>query len=205
MVQNHATLDLIKNRRATRHFDPAYKMSLSEIQELIETARFAPTAFNLQNVRFVIVEDMKVRKQIREIAWDQPQVTDASALIVMTADVEAWKKDVARCWKDAPEKVRNLYANELIPGYYKGRPEVQRDEAFRSASLASYALMLTAEASGLHSCPMDGFDFAKLAKIIDLPKDHVIVMMLAIGKRAKDPEPRPGVLRTKELIRINRF
>ena len=87
------------------------------------------------------------------------------------------------------------YAKFMLPEivkYYEGKPQVERDEAFRSAGIVAQTLMLTAESMGYHSCPMDGFDFDAVGELINLPDDHVIVMFVAIGKKTKEAWPKPG-------------
>lgn len=198
------TLEAIQSRRAIKHYDPAHRMSEVEIRQLLEAAMQAPTAFNIQNWRFVTVIDPEVRKQIRAVAWDQAQVTDASLLIVLCADKDAWKKEAARYWKNAPQPVQDF----LVPAigqYYEGRDQVQRDECMRSCGLAGMTLMLAAKAMGYDSCPMDGFDFDAVAKIINLPGDHVISFMIAIGKGTQPAWPKPGQLAYDEVVIQNTF
>lgn len=193
------TLEAIQSRRAIKHYDPAHRMTDAEIRQLLEAAMQAPTAFNIQNWRFVTVLDPEVRKQIRAAAWDQAQVTDSSLLIVLCADQEAWKKDPARYWVNAPQPVQDF----LVPAigqYYEGRDQVQRDECMRSCGLAGMTLMLAAKAMGYDSCPMDGFDFDAVAKIIKLPEDHVISFMIAIGKGTQPAWPKPGQLPYDEVV-----
>ncbi len=198
------TLEAIQSRRAIKHYDPAHRMSEAEIRQLLEAAMQAPTAFNIQNWRFVTVIDPEVRKQIRAVAWDQAQVTDASLLIVLCADKDAWKKEAARYWKNAPQPVQDF----LVPAigqYYEGRDQVQRDECMRSCGLAGMTLMLAAKAMGYDSCPTDGFDFDAVARIINLPGDHVISFMIAIGKGTQPAWPKPGQLAYDEVVIQNTF
>ena len=72
------TIEAIESRRAIKNYDPAHRMSPEEERRLLELALLSPTAFNIQNWRFVIVRDRETRKKIRAAAWDQAQVTDAS-------------------------------------------------------------------------------------------------------------------------------
>lgn len=198
------TLDAITARRAIKHYDPAHRMTEEEIKTLLNAALQSPTAFNIQHWRFVTVIDPEVRKQIRAVAWDQAQVTDASLLIVLCADKDAWKKDAARYWKDAPQPVQDF----LVPAigqYYEGRDQVQRDECMRSCGMAGMTLMLAAKAMGYDSCPMDGFDFDAVAKIIKLPEDHVISFMIAVGKGTQPAWPKPGQLPYEEVVIQNSF
>jgi nitroreductase len=193
------TLEAIQSRRAIKHYDPAHRMTETEIRQLLEAAMQAPTAFNIQNWRFVTVLDPEVRKQIRAAAWDQAQVTDSSLLIVLCADKDAWKKEPARYWVNAPQAVQDF----LVPAigqYYEGRDQVQRDECMRSCGLAGMTLMLAAQSMGYESCPMDGFDFDAVAKIIKLPDDHVISFMIAIGKGTQPAWPKPGQLPYDEVV-----
>jgi nitroreductase len=198
------TLEAITARRAIKHFDPDHRLTEAEIRQLLEAAMQAPTAFNIQHWRFVTVTDPELRKQIRTVAWDQAQVTDASLLIILCADKDAWKKDAARYWKGAPQPVQDILV-PAIGGYYQDREQVQRDECMRSTGLAGMTLMLAAKAMGYDSCPMDGFDFDAVAKLIKLPEDHLISFMIAIGKGTQPAWPKPGQLSYDEVVIPNTF
>ena len=102
------TLDAIYQRRSIKHYDPEHRFSDGELNQLLNAAIQSPTSFNMQNWRFVLVQDPELRKEIRAAAVDQAQVTDASLLFVLTADVKAWQKDPARYWQNAPAEVNEL-------------------------------------------------------------------------------------------------
>lgn len=198
------TLSAIEQRRAIKHYDTTHRMSDDEVRRLLSLAMLSPTAFNIQNWRFVVVRDPELRRQIRAVAWDQAQVTDASLLIVLCADLKAWERDPARYWRNAPQPVRDF----LVPAigqYYSGRDQVQRDEAMRSCGIAAQTIMLAAKAMGYDTCPMDGFDFDAVGKLIHLPSDHVISMMIAVGKATKEAWPRGGQLDYDEVVITDRF
>ncbi len=164
----------------------------------------SPTAFNIQHWRFVVVNDPELRQQIRPLAWDQAQITDSSLLIILTADLKAWEKEPTRYWQNADAAVQDFMV-PAIKTYYEGKEQVQRDEAFRSMGIAAQTLMLSAKAMGYDSCPMDGFDFDAVAKLINLPNDHVIGLFVAIGKGIKEAWPRPGQLSMDEVVIENMF
>ena len=196
--------EAIEARRSIKHYDPEHTMPDEDARQLLELAMQAPTAFNIQHWRFVTVKDPELRKEIRAVAWDQAQVTDASLLIVMCADRDAWKKDAQRYWGGAPQEVQDI----LVPAidvYYDGKPDVQQDECMRSCGLAGMAIMLAAKEMGYDSCPMDGFDFDAVAKLINLPEDHVISFMIAVGKGTKPSWPKPGQLAFDEVVIEDRF
>ncbi|MGK7918548.1 MAG: nitroreductase family protein [Trichodesmium sp.] len=197
-------LDAIYQRRAVKHYDPNHKITPEEEQKLLETTIQAPTSFNIQHWRFVILRDPELRKQVRQLGFDQAQITEASLLILFTADVKAWEKEPERYWKNAPEQVAKQLVGMIEP-FYQGREWLQLDEAQRSIGMAMQTLMLTAKAMGYDSCPMIGFDIEKLAELINLPKDHVMGPMVAIGKKVKDSWPKPGQLPLSELVIENKF
>lgn len=196
--------EAILARRSVKHFDPDHRMSEAEVTQLIEAGMQAPTSFNIQHWRFVTVLDPELRKQIRAVGNDQAQMTDASLLIVMTADVDAWKKDPARYWVHAPTEVAELLVNWMGP-FHEGKPQLQRDEAQRSIGMAMQTIMLTAKAMGYDSCPMIGFDQEAVAKLIHLPADHCMGPMIAVGKGTKQPWPKPGQLPIDQVRFVDRF
>lgn len=196
--------EAIGRRRAVKRFDPAQRMGADEIDALLRLAILSPTAFNMQNWRFVLVTDPALRREIRAVSWDQAQVTDAALLVVLCADLLAWQRQPDRYWRDAPREV----ADFLVPAmdrYYRDRPQAQRDEAMRSCGIAAQTLMLAATAMGYDSCPMDGFDFDAVGRLIDLPEDHVIALFVAIGKPVQPANRRGGQLPLEEVLVWNRF
>lgn len=194
----------IQARRAIKQFDASHRMTAAEIEELMSLALLSPTAFNIQHWRFVLVQDPQLREAIRSVSWMQPQITDASLLVVICADVKAWEKEPDRYWKNASDDVREGIV-AAIDEYYRGHPQTERDEAMRSCGIAAQTLMLAAQEMGYDSCPMDLSDFDKVAKLIRLPEDHVLAMFVAIGKRVREPWPRAGQLPMDEVVVRDRF
>jgi nitroreductase len=194
----------IEKRRAIKQYNPDHQMTDDEINELLSLAILSPTAFNIQNWRFVLVRDAELRSKIRELAGDQAQITDASLLIILCADLKAWERDPARYWKGAPNDVQD-YMVPATDAYYRNKDQVQRDEAMRSCGIAAQTLMLAAMSMGYESCPIIHFDFEKVAELINLPEDHVITMIMVIGKGTKDALPRSGRLALDEVVIQNSF
>ena len=196
--------EAIEARRAVKAYDPEHSMTQAEIDRLMGLAMLAPTAFNIQNWRFVLVTDPALRAQIREVAWNQAQVTDASLLIILTADLNSWNKDPQRYWRLVDKPVQDFLV-PAIDGYYRGKAQVQRDEAMRSCGIAAQTLMLAAKEMGYDTCPMDGFDFDAVGKLINLPADHAIAMFVVVGKAVQPPYPRSGPVTMDEAVVHNRF
>lgn len=189
----------IRERRAVKHYDPDHKISDEEIDQIIDLAIQAPTSFNIQHWRFVNVKDTSKRAELQKAAWDQAQVTEASAVFVICGDLLAWDKDPARYWKDAPQAAQDILVPMIQP-FYEGREWIQRDEVMRSIGFAAQNMMLAAKSMGYDSCPMIGFDQDEVAKIINLPEDYAIGMILSIGKAIKPAWPKPGQLPMSDVL-----
>lgn len=197
-------LTAVKERRAVKHYDPEFEIPKEDISKLLEHAIESPTSFNIQNWRFVLVEDKEQREKLQEAAWGQEQVTKASLVFVMCADLKAWAKEPQRYWKNAPQEAQDMLIPMIMP-FYEGKEWQQRDEAMRSVGIAAQTIMLCAKEMGYDSCPMIGFDPEKVAELINLPEDHVICMMLVVGKATKQAWPKPGQLELEEVLIKNTF
>ena len=199
------TTEAVYKRRAVKHFDATHTFTEDEERKLLEATIQAPTSFNIQHWRFIIFRDTELRARIRkEFGNDQAQMTDASLLILFTADVKAWQKKPERYWVNAPKEVSDLLVNWMGP-FHEGREWLQRDEAQRSIGMALQTLMLVAEDMGYQSCPMIGFDIEKVAEIVNLPEDYIMGPMVAIGKGIKETWPKPGQLSLDEIVFENTF
>lgn len=198
------TIQAIKSRRSVKHFDANHQMPQETKDQILSLAMLSPTAFNIQHWRFVVVEDQALRAKIREAAWDQAQVTDSSLFIILCADKKAWEKDPKRYWKNAPSEVQDFMV-PAITNYYTDKDQTQRDETMRSCGIAAQTLMLTAKALDYDSCPMDGFDFDEVGKLINLPQDHVVVQFVAIGKAVQEARARGGQLKFDEVMIKDKF
>jgi nitroreductase len=146
------TFDAIKERRSVKHYDPNHKITDEEVNQLLSLAVLSPTSFNMQNWRFVTVKDSEVRKQIRAAAWDQAQVTDASMLLVVCADLKSWKDNPGQYWVNVPKEAQEFLVPAMRP-FYEGKDQLQRDEAMRSCGIAAQTIMLAAKAMGYDSNP----------------------------------------------------
>jgi nitroreductase len=196
--------EAIETRRSVKAYDPHHKMPQQEIDQLMQLAMLSPTAFNIQHWRFVLVNDPVLRHQIRAVSWNQAQVEEASLLIVLVADVNAWQKAPERYWQNAPKAAADMLV-PAIKNYYTGNETAQRDEAMRSCGMAAMTIMLAAKGMGYDTCPMDGFDFDAVAKLINLPNDHIPTMFITVGKALKPAMPRGGQLAMDEVVIHNTF
>lgn len=190
---------IIEKRRSVRQFDETHVMPDEDLHAIIDAARLTPTSFNIQNWRFVAIRDRGIKEKIKRAAWDQAQVSVNSALIVLTADLKAWDRETHRYW-DANGSDTAIHMANMTRNFYKGREDVQRDEAMRSIGMAATAIMLKATDLGYATSPMIGFDPAAVGTAINMPADHAIGMMIAVGKPVAEPYPKTVLPRGDVLI-----
>ena len=196
--------DSIQVRRVVKHFDPDHKMTKKMRDKLLSTALLFPASFNIQKWHFVVVDDPEQRLRIREASWDQKQVTDASMLIILCTDLEAWRKESLHCW----HRVQESYDEFLAPSrrsIYSRLDPMQRDEVMRSCGIVAQTLMITARSMGYDSCPMEGFDAEDVGDLINIPEDHAVCMFVVIGKSIGEALPLGDNLPMEEVVVTDTF
>ena len=198
------TFEAINTRRAIKKFDSTYKMTPEQVNLLMELTILSPTSYNQQNWRFITVTDQLIKEQISKAARGQAQPSDGSLVIILCGNMNAWKEDPLRYWKNSTSEKQELVKNSLKKKY-EDNPQNQRDEAMRSCGFAGQTIMLAARQMGLDSCPMVGFEYDELAKIINLPENHLIVLMIVVGKAAEPANPRGGQLSIDKVVFENGF
>ena len=196
--------EAIDARRSVKHYDPDHVMPEQDLAELIRLTKLAPSSFNMQNYRILVVRDPEIRQQIRAAAWDQPQVTDASVLFILCADLTAHQENPSTYWAHAPQEVQDILGPMIQP-FYEGKDTLIRDEAMRSSALAGMTLMLAAKDMGYDSCPMIGFDGEKVAELINLPRHYALSFMIPVGKQAQPGWERGDRLADDRLVAYDKF
>jgi nitroreductase len=182
---SNSVIDAIKERRTTNLFDPSRDIDDEQISDLVHVATKAPTSFNLQNWRFIAVHTAEAKARLRSVAWNQAKVTEAAVTFIICGQMADYRVLPDRL---APSVEAGFMPAAMIPGWegaakslYFEQPQRQRDEAIRSATFGAGALIYAAQALGLGSSPMIGFDADAVAKEFDLAPDEVPVLLLAVG------------------------
>lgn len=199
------TFEAIEQRRSVKYYDKNHIMSEEEIHKLLSLALLSPTSFNVQHWRFVVIDrrDPDLRKSMRDAAFGQAQAEDASIVVVLCASLNAWQNP-KRYWHLAPQPVLD-YMVPAITNCYKDNPELALSEAQRSCGIAGQTIMLAAKAMGYDSCPMAGFDPDMVGDLIHVPEDHIVNMLITVGKAAQPARPRSGQLSYEEVVFRQRF
>ncbi|MCB1152090.1 MAG: nitroreductase family protein [Deltaproteobacteria bacterium] len=177
-------IEAIETRRSCHNFIPDRTISRETIERLIELACLAPSSFNLQPWKFLVILDEERRQKIREISYNQKQASESSALVIVLADTrpERYAEEIFANWVEqgyyTPDR-----AEKSLSGlqYAYGTDEARVAYAMRNSSFAAQNLMLAAHGMGLATCPMIGFDKKKLTEYLGVGDGWVISFYIALG------------------------
>ena len=207
MSETHPFFELIRQRCSVERFDPSRSLSDEQIRELVADASCTPSSFNLQHWRFLAVTADQDKDDLCAIAFGQEQVKQASVTFVVLGDLQAldtMPEINRRAVEQGALPQGKADAWERLAGGIYGDPALARDEALRSASLASMTLMLAAEARGLASGALSGFDAARLTQEFDLDARYLPVLLIAVGYPLERAEARQPRLEVDEVLRFGR-
>jgi nitroreductase len=201
--------EALQRRRAIRDYDPGFMIPEEVLSKLFELVKLSPSAMNLQPWEFIVVQSPAAKTKLRACASDQYQVELASATVIvlgntdMAAHFEPAYADLLAKGATTPERVEgsrrylHRFDNDL---------RYRELWATRNAALAAMAIMLAAQELGLDSGPMDGFSPAKVMSQFNVPANFLPVMLVTLGKRAKEvPFGRQWRRGYAETVHIDSF
>src|ERR1051326_3531946 len=188
----------VSERRATRHFDPT-PVDEADCLRILEAGRLAPSGYNLQPWRFVVVRNAEQRHRLREAAMGQPKVEEAPTVIVACGDPLGWQQGdlddllkVSQISAEQESTRRNVTKFLSTPGNHGGIGPDLSVWVNRQVMIAFTTMMWMAEALGYDTAPMEGFWEDKVRSVLAIP-DHVrVVALLAIGRRSGEDRPFGG-------------
>lgn len=199
-------ISAIRARTSANNFDPTHVMSAADISALVTLAGEAPSSFNQQNWRAIAVTTAAAKAKLMGLAYGQAKVGDAAVTFIMVGNPGGYK-ELARLFQPmvAGGAMDQAGVDGLVgmaDGMYAASPQMQHDEAIRSAALAGMTLMLAAHAGGLASGPMIGFDAAAVAAEFGLKDGEFAVVLITCGNAAPGNWPRKPRRPVSETLTI---
>ncbi|KHF40446.1 nitroreductase family protein [Halalkalibacter okhensis] len=191
--EKKALYHLMEERHSVKQYQPDYKISRAELEEMLQAATTAPSAWNLQHWRFLVIEDQKKKEELLPIAYYQQQIVDASFVIAVLGDVEA-NKEAEGIYQEAveegfmSEEIKDTLVGQINGAYERGG-SFARDAAFLNASLAAMQFMLAAKAMDYDTCPIGGFKREEFIDQFHVPDRFTPIMLMTVGKAAKEAYP----------------
>lgn len=184
--------DSIEERRAARSFksDPIPDAILEEIFRL---GVRAPSGYNLQPWRFIVVREQENKDKLKACAFNQRQVGEAPVVLICCGDRRASSlENIDSVIKLAEEQgaMNDAYAEYMrsnIPPFFENQPSFDSMEAWinRHTMLAVAHLMIAAKSFGVDSCPMEGFVAAQVKEAFQIPEEVDVCCLLALGFAAE--------------------
>jgi nitroreductase len=192
---NKTLSQAIQERRATPSFDGS-PIPAEDLRQILDAGLHAPSGYNLQPWRFVVVQSTEQKKKLRTASYNQGKVEEASAVIVACGDADGWRKDLELVLEKGrkggmPESYA-AQAQSSVPNYMSSFSSGQMQGWLnKQVMLAFTHMMLMAEVMGYDTAPMEGFEQDKVHEVLRLPLSYWVVALLAVG-HSKGPDKFDG-------------
>ena len=175
----------IQERRATTSFDGTL-IPGEDLRQILDAGLHAPSGFNLQPWRFIVVQSPEQKKKLRAASYNQGKVEEASAVIVACGDADGWRRDLDLMLElgrkgGMPESYA-AQAESSVPNYMLSFSGVQMQGWLnKQVMLAFTHMLLMAEVLGYDTAPMEGFEQERVHEVLRLPMSYWVVALLAVG------------------------
>jgi nitroreductase len=177
--------DAIGGRRATPSFDGA-PIPAEDLEKILKAGLYAPSGYNMQPWRFVVVRSAEQKKRLRAASYNQAKVEEASAVIVACGDADGWRKDLDEMLEmgragGMPESYA-AQAQSSVPNYMSSFTSDQMKQWLNKQVMLAYThMLLMAEVLGYDTAPMEGFEQERVHEALRLPLSYWVVALLAVG------------------------
>lgn len=200
----------IVQRRSIKTFKPD-PIAPDLLKHLIELTVAAPSSWNLQDWRIVVVQDTEQRQALCTAAFNQVQIIQAPVTFVFGADASAWKKDQTPIYEQAiangawTESTVD-YFKKAVPQFQENLADKQREYAVKDATIAATHLVLAAQSLGLSTCLMNGWTEDQVKEAIGAADDPdlAIAVLVSVGYAA-EPRLNPGRLPLSHNVFVDRI
>jgi nitroreductase len=204
-MKTHRMLGVIEQRISANQFDAWHTLDDALVAELVRLATRAPTAYNLQNWRFVAAKSPEAKTKLCALAYGQTKVSNAAVTFIVCGvmpDHETLPQRLMPFVEAGHMRAETVASWQAGARAKYADPREARDEAVRSASLGAAALIYAAEAMGFVSSPMGGFDPEGVAREFGLAADELPVMLIAVGRSAPGNWPQKPRRPLSEVLKI---
>jgi nitroreductase len=175
----------VRERRATPSFD-ATPIPPDDLYRILEAGLSAPSGYNMQPWRFIVVQTDEQKKRLRAASYNQGKVEEASAVIVACGDADGWRKDLdLMLYQGLEGGMPEGYADQArnsVPNYLSSFSTGEMHAWLnKNVMIAFTHMMLMAEVMGYDTAPMEGFEQQKVHEVLRLPMSYWVVALLAVG------------------------
>lgn len=196
------------DRRATSHFKPD-PVPDEYLEAILQFAAQAPSGYNLQPWRFIVVREKENRERLKKAAFNQQKIGEAPIVLIAFAIKNDWKNHIETILQEGVR--RGFGKPEMVPGLKKQASDFLEKQVpanvwvNRHTMIAFTTMMLVAEAYGLDTAPMEGFDAAAVKREFGLPENAEVIALLAIGFGKEPDKPYAGRFALSEFVHHEHF
>lgn len=189
--------EIYENRRSVNFFDKDKKLDNNTLENIINLAVLAPSAFNLQPWKIIAVKSEEAKKRLYPLAFNQPKILEAPVTLIIAGDKagylpdkEAWSTFEAQAGKEGTDGAKQ-FAHLL----YATTEERKIKFAESNGGLLGMSIMYAAQYYGVDSHPINGIDFDGIQKEFKLGEDKNVVMLISLGYFDKSHQLYPRLKR----------
>lgn len=199
---------VLLERRASSHFKPDV-VPEEYLETILQFAAQAPSGYNLQPWRFIVVRENENRERLQRAAFNQQKVSEAPVVVIFYAIKDDWKNYIDAIFQEGAR--RGVGKPEMVPQIKKQASDFLRNVVPQSiwvnrhTMIAFTTMMLVAESYGLDTAPMEGFDPAAVRKEFGIPENAEVIALLAIGFGAEPDKAYGGRLALSEIVSEEHF
>ncbi len=199
--------ELLLDRRATNHFTDE-EVPEEYLNAILQLGTQAPSGYNLQPWRFIVVRGAENRQRLQQVAFNQPKVGEAPVVIIAVGMKEEWKERASEVFRAGAE--RGMGRPENVEKAAQGAIQFisTLDPALwvnRHTMIGFTTIMLVAEAYGFDTAPMEGFDAAAVKREFGIPEEGEVVALLAIGRAAPPDKPYTGRFELERVVYAEKY
>lgn len=187
------SIENLQWRYAVKKFDKNKSLSETQINTLKEAFNLTATSYGLQPIKMVVIQNKEIQQQLVEFSWNQPQVAQASHVLVLCVPKEYTVKDVeiyfslVKDIRNTPDEILAPFKKMLTNSIASKTQEELNIWNRNQAYIALGNLMTVAANERIDSCPMEGFVPEKYDEVLELDKHGLTsVLVLPVGFRAED-------------------
>lgn len=199
-------MDAMAFRHACKRFEAGKEIPEEAFDTILEAGRLSPSSFGMEPWRLLVIRSESMRAVLKPHCWNQNQITECSELVVFTTDNGAVRS--------GSDYVKTMFARrgldeETTAAYVKRYAHylapIECDEKLlenwtaKQCYIMAANMMTCAASMQIDSCPIEGFDKEDVEKVLTLPSDHSVALIVAFGYRL-NPQGERARLQREEII-----
>lgn len=205
---------LVKSRHSAVNFVEGVEMTEDDFKKIMELTKLAPSPYNLQHTKYLVITDYDLKEQIYNLSYKQYKIHTASAVVIVLGDKGSIEFEEYEKLFKPMKMLRMLDENQYITlmnqtqGYSEGlkaNPDRLKTEVLVSSAISSAFFMLSAKNLGWDTCTMHVHNIDQIKELLNIPDQYELYTMITIGKSVDKTRPRGYRKTFDEQVVFNKF